>query len=101
MRTLLLSKVVARIEALKEHSITSCRQEESECALDGKLYKKIILQSGVNPMRRFSLDWMENSEIVCFILASIGPNNPSQFTFMRAKNIDIPIYYSSDLIIGM
>jgi hypothetical protein len=47
MRTLLLSKVVARIEALVQHDNISCRQEESECSLDGKFHKKITNHSAI------------------------------------------------------
>jgi hypothetical protein len=39
MRTLLLSKEVARIEALVQHGNTSCRREESECFFDVKFYE--------------------------------------------------------------
>jgi hypothetical protein len=85
MRTLLLSKEVARIEALVQHGITSCRQEESECSLDGKFYEKnlTILQSGVNPMRRVGLDWVENSRWAAW---SVGIKKRGQCPACSFKN---------------
>ena len=63
MRTLLLSKEVASIEALVQHGNTPVDEKNQSVSFMGNSMKQnlTLLQSGVNPMRRFSLGLVGHS----------------------------------------